>query len=224
MNNYEYIPTGYEKQYHQMKHQYLYTNPYYYKVRAELARKRYFNKEDINKKVLEFGVGLGHNISTFKKAVGYDISKFAVDFCTTKGILTTTKINKIFNNYYDIVLSVHVLEHVENPLKTLRVIHSKLRKDGKLILITPIDKFKKIGNWELDVDINQHLWTWTPQLMINLLNRAGFKVIHNEIISTCGYKKLLFFRKFGLRTYDWVTKLAGIVVRDRELKIVAVRI
>ena len=224
---------NYESEYHQIKHQYLYTYPYYYKVRAELAKKRYFNDmsndnanaDDINdKKILEFGVGFGQNIYSFSKAIGYDISKFAVDFCTTKGILATTKINKIFNNHYDIVFSAHVLEHVENPLKTLRVVHSKLRKDGELILITPLDKPKKIGNWELKTDVNQHLWTWTPQLMINLLTRAGFEVTHNEIISTYAYKKLLPFRRLGLTAYDWVTKLAGIIMRDRELKVVAVKI
>ena len=135
----------YEKQYHQIKHQHLYTNSYYYKTRAELARKRYLDNAN-DKKILEWGVGMGQNIWLFKKAIGYDISKYAVDFCTTKGVSTTTDISKIPDNHYDVVLSVHMLEHVENPLKTLRVIYSKLQKGGRLILITPIDKCKKIGN------------------------------------------------------------------------------
>lgn len=221
--NYEHISTSYEEKYHQEKHQYLYTDSYYYKVRAELARKRYLDGAN-NKKILEWGVGLGQNIFLFKKAIGYDISKYAVDFCTTKGVLATTNISKILDNHYDVVLSVHVLEHVGNPLKTLRVIHSKLRKGGRLILITPIDKCKKIGNWELETDVNQHLWTWTPQLMINLLTKAGFKVVENEIILTYAYHKLLPFRRLGLTAYDWATRLAGIIMRDRELKFVAVKV
>ena len=223
MNKYKYVSTKYKKQYHQIKHQYLYTNPYYYKVRAELAKKRYLDGAD-DKKILEWGVGMGQNIWLFKKAIGYDISKFAVDFCTTKEVPAITDISKIPDNHYDVVLSVHVLEHVENPLETLRVIHSKLRKGGRLILIIPIDKCKKIGNWELKTDVNQHLWTWTPQLMINLLTRVGFKVVENEIISTCAYHKLLPFRRLGLTAYDWVTRLAGVIMRDRELKFIAVKI
>lgn len=225
--NYEHIHIGYEQEYHQIKHQHLYTNPKYYKARAELAKKRYFNNiEDIeSKKILEFGMGLGQNLFWLPqhKRIGYDISKFAVNFFKSKGGRATTDITKIPDNLFDVVLSAHMLEHVENPLKTLRVIHSKLRKGGRLILITPIDKPKKIKDKKIQIDVNQHLWTWTPQLMINLLNRAEFEVIHNEIISTCGYKKLLFFRKFGLKTYDWVTRLAGIIMRNRELKIMGVK-
>lgn len=224
--NYEHIPTSYEGKYHKDKHQYLYTDEDYYGARAELAEKRYFNDiSNINdKKILEWGVGLGQNIYLFTKAMGYDISEFATDFCTTKGVLATTKVDMIPNNHFDIVFSAHVLEHLENPLKTLRVIHSKLRKGGRLILITPIEVFKRKGNWELCQDVNQHLFTWTPQLMINLLIRAGFKPVENQVIPTCGYKKLLPFRKLGIGAYDLATKMAGVITRNRELKFVAVKI
>jgi len=223
MNDYEHTPMGYEQEYHEEKHQYLYSDPYYYKARAELARRRYFKKEDSDQKILEVGVGLGQNIATFEKKVGYDISEFAVKFCKTKDVMATTNINKIPDNLFDIAISVHMLEHVENPLKTLRLVHSKLRKGGKLILITPIDKPKKIKDNKLQKDINQHLWTWTPQLMINLLIKAEFKPIENKIISTCAYKKLLPLRKIGIKTYDLATRFAGVIMRDRELKFIAVK-
>jgi len=214
---------NYEKDYHKTKHQHLYTNPEYYKVRSELAKKRYFNdiEDSENKKILEFGCGMGQNLFWLpaNRRVGYDISKFAVDFFKDKGGNATTDITKIPENAFDIIISAHVLEHVENPLETLRVIHSKLRKGGKLILITPLDKGKKIN----PKDINQHLWTWTPQLMSNLLIKAEFKPISHKIISTCGYKKLLPFRKLGIGTYNLVTRMAGRVVRDRELKFVAIK-
>ncbi len=166
--------------------------------------------------------GLGQNLFWLpkKRRVGYDISNFAVDFFKAMGGNATTDITRIPNNAFDIVLSAHVLEHVDNPLETLRVIHSKLRKGGKLILITPLDKEEKINV----NDTNQHLWTWTPQLMFNLLVMVGFKPVHNEIIATCAYKKLLPFRKLGLRTYNFVTRMAGKIVGDRELKFVAVKV
>jgi SAM-dependent methyltransferase len=222
-DEHERTPRGYEGDYHENKHQYLFTNSAYYKARAELSKKRYFNGIDnlASKKILEFGCGLGQNLFWLppKRRVGYDISNFAVDVFKMKGGNATTDITRIPNDAFDIVLSAHVLEHVDNPLETLRVIHSKLQKGGKLILITPLDKGKKI---DVD-DANQHLWTWTPQLMNNLLVKAGFKPIENKIIATCAYKKLLPFRKLGLRTYDFMTRMAGRVVRDRELKFVAVK-
>lgn len=221
--------TFYEKEYHEIKHKYLYTNPKYYKARAELARRRYFDDNLIGdlskKKILEFGIGLGQNLFCLSesKRIGYDISRFAVAASKSKGIPSTTNISDIPNDVFDIVFSAHVIEHVDNPLETLRVIHSKLRKGGKLILVTPLDKPKKMDNLELKTDVNQHLWTWTPQLMVNLLTKAGFKPIDNKIISTCAYKKLLPLRRLGLTAYDRATRLAGVLMRDRELKFVAVK-
>ena len=219
---------GYEDDYHKSKHKHLYTNPRYYKARSELAKRRYFGgiKNIETKKILEFGSGLGQNLFWLPKErrIGYDISKFAIDFFKSKGGRGTTDITRIPENSFDIVFSAHVLEHVDNPLETLRVMHSKLRKGGALILVTPIDKGKKIKSNVLRPDINQHLWTWTPQLMNNLLIKAGFKPIYNKVIPTCGYKKLLFSRRLGLRFYDFMTKFAGRVVRDKELKFVAVKV
>lgn len=214
---------GYENEYHKNRHQHLYTNPYYYKVRSEIAKKRYFGEiEDLDdKKILEYGMGLGQNLFWLpkNKRFGYDISKFAIDFFKAKGGVATDNINAIEDEAFDIVFSAHVLEHVDNPLETLRVMASKLRKGGELILITPLDKGGKINK----EDVNQHLWTWTPQLMNNLLIKAGFKPIQNEIIPTYAYNTLLPFRKLGLTAYDLVTRLAGMIVRDRELKFVAIK-
>lgn len=213
----------YESEYHKNKHQHLYTNPAYYKARSELAKKRYFNGIDNleRKKILEFGCGLGQNLFWLpeNRRVGYDISNFAVELFKSKGGRATTNISLIPDDSFDIVFSAHVLEHVDNPIETLRVMHSKLRKGGKLILVTPLDKGKKINA----TDTNQHLWTWTPQLMTNLLTKAGFKPIENKIITTCAYKKLLLFRKLGLRTYNFMTKLAGKIAGDKELKFMAVK-
>lgn len=219
--------TGYEKDYHKNRHQHLYVNDKYYKARSEVSKRRYFNDiENLErKKILEFGSGLGQNLFWIpgNRRVGYDISNFAVEFFKSKGGNATTDINRIPDNVFDIVFSAHVLEHVDNPLETLRVMHSKLRKGGKLILITPLDKAKKIKNKNLGADVNQHLWTWSPQLMYNLLIRAGFEPVSSKIIPTFAYKKLLPFRKLGIRAYDWTTRLAGIVARDKELKFVAVK-
>ncbi len=215
---------GYENDYHENRHQHLYNNPAYYRARAELSKRRYFKgniERPYDLPILEFGVGLGQNLFWLPKGkrFGYDISDFAINFFKSKGGIATKDITKIEDESFGIVFSAHVLEHVDNPLETLRVMHSKLRTGGKLILITPLDKPKICSG----PDINQHLFTWTPQLMINLLIKAGFTPLEYDIIPTFAYKKLLPFRKLGIGAYDFVTRLAGMIVRDRELKFVAVK-
>lgn len=214
---------GYEKEYHKLKHSHLYSDPDYYNVRAELARLRYFEPQDWNKKILEWGVGLGQNIALFKNAIGYDISEFATDFCTTKGVLATTDLEALPENYYEIIISAHVLEHLENPLGALRISHSKLRKNGKLILILPLEVHKRLDSNKLRMDANQHLYSWNYQTLTNLLIKAGFKPISAETKYTYAYKKLLPLRGLSLKAYNWGVAVAGWLMNDKELKIVAVK-
>lgn len=221
MNNNNYI--GYEEEYHKVKHSHLYSDPAYYLARAELARMRYFEPVDCNKKILEFGVGLGQNIFFFKNAIGYDISEFATDFCTTKGVLATTDVKALPENYYDIIICAHVLEHLENPLGTLRINHSKLRKNGKLILILPLEVHKKLDNSKLVMNEDQHLYSWNYQTLTNLLIKAGFTPISAETKYTYAYKKLLPLRKISLKAYNWGVAVAGWLMNDKELKIVAIK-
>ena len=68
----------------------------------------------------------------------------------------------------------HVLEHVDNPLQTLKYLNSLLKPNGKLIVCLPYEPQMKIN---FNPDLNQHLYTWNFQTITNLLDHAGFKVI-----------------------------------------------
>ena len=210
--------TSYEKDYHLEKHGYLHNDEEYYLARAKVAKHDYFNYYlDKNKKILEHGVGLGKNIYYFKNAVGYDVSKFAVDFCKKKGINATIDFNEIKDNSFDIVFSCHVLEHLENPLNVLKQMRKKLNYHGQLILILPIDKWKKP---DLN-DKDQHLYNWNFNTITNLLVRAGFYPFEYKIIRRTGFKKLLPFSRISFGLYLFLTKLAARVVGSRHMMIVA---
>ena len=147
----------YEKKYHLEKHSYLYNDEEYYKVRAKIFAMKYLeyplNRPSMES-VFEFGCGLGQNIYLIRRnSIGYDISEFALDFCKKKGIKVVSKLKELKGKKFDIVFSCEVLEHLENPLKALKQMHSKLEDRGELILIIPLEGQKKVNL----KDKNRHL-------------------------------------------------------------------
>jgi len=215
---------NYEREYHKTLHGHLYTNPEYYELRAKLAYLNYFKnvKNLKNKKVLEFGCGLGQNIYWLSKlgvnAKGYDISKFALNFCKEKGLNVTNRIEK---EKFDIVFSRHVLEHLRNPFEELVKMRELLRNKGILILILPCEKNERVSS---KPDIHRHLYSWNFRAINNLLDEAGFRVVENKTLRfAMGYNKLKFTSRISLKLYDILTKLVGFARGARELKIIVVK-
>jgi SAM-dependent methyltransferase len=81
---------------------------------------------------------------------------------------------------FDVVSLVHVIEHVPDPLATLRHVHELLRPGGKVILVTP--SVSSLGarifgpawrGWE----VPRHLHLGDPELWARLAAEVGFTVI-----------------------------------------------
>lgn len=71
---------------------------------------------------------------------------------------------------FDLVSLIHVLEHLTDPLETLRVIRKKLiSKKGRLLLEVP--NFYAHDSYEL-----AHLSCFTPHTLREMVKQAGFKV------------------------------------------------
>ena len=209
----------YDKDYHRSKHQYLH-NESYYKARARLALTKYFSGVSKNSQVLEFGCGLGQNIFLLSNRAGYDVSEYARKFCKKKGIKTYDDFMKIPDNSFDVVFSCHVLEHLESPLDNLKQLKTKLKKSGKLVLVLPTEKHKKVN---FEPDKNQHLYCWNFRTINNLLSRAGFTVTSNKYLRGKAYRKLLFISRISFPLYRFFTTMAAFLGGNKEMKIVAVK-
>ena len=211
---------NYEKEYHLNRHNHLYKDKLYYHTRAKVALRLFFKGIKKSSKVLEYGCGLGQNIFLVKNSVGYDVSRFALDFCQQKGIKVVDNL-KDLNKYrgFDVVLSCEVLEHLENPLLALKEMNSQLKKGGKLILILPLEKDTK----PTTLDVNQHLYSWKPQSITNLLLRAGFYPVWYGIIRATGFKKLLWAIGISFELYFFLIKLAARISGSKHMKIIAIK-
>ena len=99
-----------------------------------------------NKSVLDVGCGTGlfaHKVSKLgpKQVLGIDFSKEAIEIA-----IQTHKNNNLqyqvldvkeIKSKYDVIVSLGTLEHMDDPLKTLKILKKHLTKNGKLIVTSP---------------------------------------------------------------------------------------
>jgi len=90
------------------------------------------------------------------------------------------------SNCFDLITINHVLEHVNNPVETLKEAYRILKKDGLLIIGVPNNKslaywiFKK--NW-YQLDAPRHLFDYSERNLTKKLKELGFrikKIRHNS--------------------------------------------
>jgi SAM-dependent methyltransferase len=179
---------------------------------------KFFKGVDPNSKILDFGCGLGQNIYYLPNSVGYDISKFGIEFCTRKGIKATNELDELPNESFDIVFSAHVLEHHPNPKLMLEQIYSKLKKGEKLILVIP---FERHGKGKFHYDLNQHLFTWNFQAINNLLITVGFTIEKNKYIRGAAYFRFLPLAKLSFPLYRAATNFISVLFGIKEMLIIA---
>jgi SAM-dependent methyltransferase len=210
----------YEEWYHTERHN-THFNDEYYNARGKIAVDKFFEGFDHNARILDFGCGLGQNILYMPNAMGYDISKFGVEFARKKGINATNDLDSVPNEGFDIVVSTHVLEHHPHPKTMLEDIYKKLKVGGKLILVLP---YEKHGSSDGKLDLNQHLFTWNFQTINNLLLTTGFTIEKNKYVRGAGYNKLLPLIKIGgFGLYRSATNLLSRLAGIKEMMTIAVK-
>lgn len=139
---------------------------------------KYINKK---KDVLDFGCGGGYllkNIHTDGKKIGIEINPAAREEAIENGIKCYRDLQEIEDNSVDVIISNHALEHVEYPSDILREFKRVLRNDGFIVVVVPHESSKKVNM----TDHNMHLYTWSPQTLVNLFKVCDISVIGYESI------------------------------------------
>ncbi len=206
----------YDRGYHAVRHKHLIENDEYFHARAEAAAKLYFRHfpRPLGS-IIEYGCGIGQNISALPGATGFDVSSEALDVCEARGLHVFRQYKDIPQRSWDYVLCRHALEHVEHPLDVLREMFALLKDRGTLILILPKERHRFI---DPKPDLNQHLYCWNFRTIDNLIHRAGGVVTKNFYESVVGYRALLPVRRiFGSTAYYHATRAAGRLARVTEL-------
>jgi len=147
------------------------------KVKKRLFQK--YIKPDMS--VLEFGAGSGYLLKELDahEKLGIDINDSARDFMRTLGLESVKTISEVPNEWADVIISNSVLEHVENPLGSLRELRLKLKAGGKIIFYVPNESCETEYTPN---NIDNHLYTWNCLNLGNLFKAAGYSICSVERI------------------------------------------
>lgn len=144
---------------------------------THFLKKRFSKFISKNSSVLDFGCGGGFLLNSLdcQEKIGFDINLHALNHLKELGIKSCNDLNEISDNSIDVIISNHCIEHIPNPLDSLKKLKTKLKNNGQIILIVP---HETIGNSYKPGDINYHLFTWSPMTLGNLFIEAGFEVVN----------------------------------------------
>jgi SAM-dependent methyltransferase len=125
--------------------------------------------------VVDFGCGGGFMLAalTCSARLGVEVNPAARREAERQGVPTVASAEQVPDEWADVVISNSALEHVEHPLGELRKIVPKLRRGGRLVVVVPMETLD--ARYEPG-DVNQHLFTWSPLNLGNLVTAAGLVV------------------------------------------------
>ena len=127
--------------------------------------------------VLDFGCGGGFllkNLSCREK-IGIELNEVARDYChKAHGIKCYESLDSLADGSVDLVISSHCLEHTTSPFELVSQLFKKLKNNGRIVIVVPLDEYKY--KWTPN-DVNNHLYSFSPMNLGNILQGAGFKDI-----------------------------------------------
>lgn len=144
-------------------------------VNGMINARKFESLDMANSIVLDFGAGTGNLLMALKpkKAIAIEINPHAVEKLVARGIETYPDLDSVKSESIDLVISNHALEHVPYPISAIAEIHRVLKPGGRARICVPIDDWRTEKKFVAG-EINNHLHTWTPQLLGNTLRESGF--------------------------------------------------
>ncbi len=144
-------------------------------------------------RMVEVGSGFGYLLRSFKDE-GWDV--LGVDPWRELPIVTeevhgietiptTLEEANLPDNSADVVILLHVIEHVPDPVATLREIHRILKPGGHLVMETPrydTLMFKLLRHRERSVRCDGHIYFFTFDTLRAAYEKAGFSEVETRAV------------------------------------------
>lgn len=137
-------------------------------------------------KILDIGCGRGNLLKAFSKMAfechGIERTEFPDEPSNADINIHKTSLREagFSDNYFDIVVIWHVLEHLSHPSDTLQEVSRILRPSGILVVAVPnIGSFQARlygKNW-FHLDLPRHIYHFNKTSLNYLLAKYGFKTI-----------------------------------------------
>ena len=167
-----------------------------------------------NKKILDIGFGSGLMMFNFDKSCeiyGTEFSDYAIKTCNKIGkkigykkieliVPDDSEILPYEDNFFDIIIASHVVEHVEKDKLLLKEMHRCLKKSGVMYVICPIDNLESNTILSEDELINP-LYLQKKHWHVRNYNEASFCDRFKDLSSP------ISFKRYDMKIWDWKVRL-----------------
>ncbi len=155
-------------------------------------------------KMVEVGSGLGYLLKSFKDE-GWDVlgvdpwratPTFTQEAHGIETVPATLEEAKLPDASTDVVVLLHVIEHVPDPHATLSEIYRVLKPGGHLVMETPrydTLMFKLLGHRERSLRCDGHIYFFTFESLQKAYEKAGFVEVDTRAVGrTLSMDRLLW--------------------------------
>jgi SAM-dependent methyltransferase len=173
--------------------------------------------------VLDFGCAGGGMLAGLPGArkIGVELNDVARESAVKEyGLEAYKSLDTTPDAVADVIVSNHTLEHLASPFEALRQLRSKLKPDGKLVLVLPIDDWRAQRAWD-PRDINRHLYTWSPLNLGNLLDEAGWLPKELRVIRRTLMRGFATFAKLPRPVFETISWGYSVLRHRQEVLAVA---
>jgi len=140
------------------------------------------------KDIFEIGCGNGGNLpllANYGKLFAVEMNDAALKRSASRGI---AQIEKGYlpdslpfdDKAFDLVAAFDVIEHIDDDLKSIQVIHARLNPNGLLVLTVPAYNML----WSPHDELSHHKRRYTSAQIISVIETAGFKVLYKSYFNT----------------------------------------
>ena len=164
-------------------------------------------------KTLDFGAGYG----TFSKlfidsgvqVTALEVDNEAISILKKANIETIDDLNN-YNNYFNNVISINVLEHIENDEDTINLLFQSLKHHGNLILYLPASMLA----WSYIDEWVNHKRRYEKQELIKKVEKAGFEILKIEFVDFTGWVGVLVLK---LLRYKPLLNQSKVAIYDKYI-------
>jgi SAM-dependent methyltransferase len=193
-------------------------------VNAEIESTKFAPHVSPTDTVVDFGCGAGALLATLQigERIGVEPNPPARRAGEARGVRVVASTRELEDTIADVVISNHALEHTLAPLDELRELHRVLKPGGRIVLWLPLDDWRT--QRRPGEDVNHHLYTWTPLLLRNLLDEAGFEVRECRVVTHAWprfHQRL--FRRLPRPAFDVLARIWAVLRRRRQVMALAER-
>lgn len=168
-------------------------------------RKESYENFYIGKRVLDFGCGSGDFLRSVNNrcitATGVELQKDFISDLRKDDIPCFSSLELIKEKSQDIIFSFHVIEHLQDPIKSILELKKKLRPGGKIIIEVPHAR-----DFLLEVAINEkfkEFTLWSQHLLLH--TRSSLKIM----LEYCGFTNVIIegVQRYSLSNHlQWLSE------------------